>query len=79
MERRPIRELRKMAGLTQKELADRLGISHISVSNWELAKYEPSPRQLVALANALGVPVERIGFTRAEAAAERASRKPAGE
>lgn len=80
MERqRSIRELRKAAGLTQQDLAARLGISNMSVSNWERAIHEPSARQLVALADALGVPATSIAFTRAAAAAERASRKPAGE
>lgn len=77
MVRTPIRDLRKQKGLTQRQLADRLGVTATAVANWEQALYEPSAQYLPKLAAALGVRVERIGWKQAEAAAEVASRKAA--
>jgi transcriptional regulator with XRE-family HTH domain len=59
-----------MAGLTQRQLAKCLGVSHMSISHWESARNEPSARQLRALAEAFGVPMERIAFERELAHAE---------
>ena len=39
-----IKELRKILGLTQKELAARLKFDFITVSRWELGKQRPSPQ-----------------------------------
>ena len=36
-----IREARKAAGLTQRQLADRLGVSNTSISNWEKGLSRP--------------------------------------
>lgn len=36
-----IREGRKAAGLTQRQLADRLGVSNTSISNWEKGLSRP--------------------------------------
>lgn len=79
MERKTIWRLRQEAGLTQQELADRLGLSNMAVSLWERAKGEPSAAQLRKLADLFGVPMDSIAFEREAAAAERASRKPPEE
>lgn len=50
-----LKEAREARGLTCKELAERLGVSRSSVSNYENAIQTPSPDALRALANALGV------------------------
>jgi putative transcriptional regulator len=55
MKRRTIRELRRGAGLTQRELAIRIGISHMTVSHWESARNESSARQLQASAKLFSV------------------------
>ena len=35
MERQTIRQLRRAAGMAQRELAERMGVSAMSVSHWE--------------------------------------------
>jgi transcriptional regulator with XRE-family HTH domain len=49
--------LRERAGLTQQQLADRLGVDQASVSRWEREKGEPGVSQVALLASVLGVPV----------------------
>lgn len=77
--RQTIRAHRKAAGLTQQQLADRLGVSNIAVSLWERAEGEPSAANLAKLSAIFAVPMEAVAWTRAEAAAERASRNSSGE
>lgn len=57
-----IREARDRLGLDQGELAERLGgnASQGLVSNWECGRASPSRANLILLAGALGVPVERL-------------------
>lgn len=50
-----IRDARRKARLTQKEVADALGIKKQSVSGWETGKAEPSPDSLDQLTELLGV------------------------
>ena len=50
-----LRELRKKAGLTQEELAERVGVHFISVSRWENGVDVPKTLKLKKLASALGV------------------------
>lgn len=52
-----LRAARKKMGLTQTELADRLGISFVGVSQWESGKRNPKKETLVRLAAVLDVPV----------------------
>ena len=44
-----IRRARKAAGLTQRQLADRLGVSNTSVSNWEKDLSRPDADLIQAL------------------------------
>lgn len=46
---------RKLAGLTQKELAAKMGIKQQQLSRWERDKIEPTVSSIVALAKALDV------------------------
>lgn len=48
-------ELRKRKGMTQSDLAERVGVEQPTVQRWERGKREPSFEQLFALADALGV------------------------
>jgi transcriptional regulator with XRE-family HTH domain len=48
-------EARSSAGLTQKELADQVGISSVQLSRYEGGKSQPRPPVLAQLAKALGV------------------------
>ena len=52
-----IKELRRSAGLTQSELAEKIGSSRDTVSAWERGKAEPSARLLRRTAEALGASV----------------------
>ena len=61
-----IREARLKAGLTQSELAARLGRERAQVARWETGGQEPSFANLSAA-------VEACGFTLEVAIAERAS------
>lgn len=70
--------LRKEKGMTQAELADRLGITNKAVSKWETGEAMPDTALLVPLAENLGVTVdELLKGARAEAPAEEA--KPRSE
>lgn len=57
-----LRGLRIGAGLTQQQLADKLGVSHISVSRWETGKAIPSPRYIKKMADMFGVAGKDIFF-----------------
>ena len=52
-----IRRLREARGLTQAELADKVGVSSKAVSKWETAKGLPDISLLQPLSQALGVSV----------------------
>ena len=52
-----IRQLREGQGLTQAELAERIGVSSKTVSKWETAKGLPDISLLQPLAQALGISV----------------------
>ena len=53
-----IKEARKMAQMTQKELAARLGISVSTLSEYESGKYDPRSDVLCEIANICGVSVD---------------------
>lgn len=50
-----IRELREKRGLSQKELADALGVDRSAISLWESGKTEPTAFNIRRLADILGV------------------------
>jgi len=53
-------ELRKKQGLSQEELAARLGISRQAVSKWERAESSPDTDNLIALAELYGVSLDDL-------------------
>ena len=55
-----IKQLRFRAGMTQEQLAERLGISPQSVSKWETAVTMPDVSLLPALAEVLGVTIDEL-------------------
>ncbi|RIK36688.1 MAG: XRE family transcriptional regulator [Chloroflexi bacterium] len=59
---RTIRELRESAGLTQFELAVKVGVTPATVYNWERGRYEPKASQLRTLARVFGVSMDDIDF-----------------
>lgn len=55
-----IKELRKKAGMTLKELADKLGTSNQTISNWENEKTEPDIKSLIKLSNLFSCSIDYI-------------------
>ena len=59
---RTIRELRQERGWTQLELANAIGVTPVTVFNWERGRHEPKASQLRALARAFGVSMDEVDF-----------------
>lgn len=55
-----IKKLRKQAGLTQAELAGKIGTTQDRVCRWERGKIQPSLPMLIKLASAFGVKIEDL-------------------
>ena len=53
-------ELRRAAGLSQEELAERLNVSRQAVSKWENGSADPSTTNLLAVAKLYDVPAEEL-------------------
>ena len=54
--------LRAEAGLTQADLADRLGVARQTINSIEGGKYEPSMGLGMRIARELGAKVEEVFF-----------------
>ena len=65
-----IRSLRKRAGLTQEELAQRLYVTRQTVSLWELGKTRPDVETLQAIADCLGVDLLQVLYGPEQTAAQ---------
>ncbi len=52
--------MRKNKGMTQGQLAEKLGVSHQAVSNWERGETMPDIAILTQLAKVLGTTVDRL-------------------
>jgi transcriptional regulator with XRE-family HTH domain len=57
-----IRELREARGWTQLRLAIELGVTPVTIYNWERGKYEPKVSQFRALAGIFGVSMDEIAL-----------------
>ena len=55
-----IRELREAAGISQKRLAELMGVQPSVICNWESETALPRTRQLPALAAALGCTINDL-------------------
>ena len=53
-------EYRKKAGLSQEELADKLGVSRQAVSKWERSEASPDTDNLIALAKLYNVSLDEL-------------------
>ncbi len=62
-----IREYRKQAGLTQKELGDRLGVSNVHIGQYERGLRNPRLPQLKKIADALDIPFDLLVSDKVEA------------
>ena len=54
-----LKRIRKEKGITQEQLADKVGVSPQAVSKWELSSY-PDPQLLPAIADFLGVTIDEL-------------------
>ena len=55
-----LQQLRKEKGMSQEELAERLGVSRQAVSKWESSTSDPSTSNLLALAKLYGISAEEL-------------------
>lgn len=55
-----IKKAREKAGLTQQELADKLGIGQSAVAMWESQGFLPRTDKLPALAKILGCSIDEL-------------------
>ena len=55
-----LKELRQAAGLTQKQLADKIWVTKASISYYEQSERNPSPEVLMKLANAFHVTTDYL-------------------
>ena len=55
-----LRDLRKQAGYSQQQMANKLHISQGAVSQWETGQTAPSAEQLVAIAQIFGISVDEV-------------------
>lgn len=55
-----IREARREAGLTQKELADAIGVTEPAISHYETGRRQVTVSKLVAIAMALGCTLDEL-------------------
>lgn len=53
---------RKIAGLTQKDLADACNVSESTVLNWEKGRTEPTVSQAKRIGEVTGIPYDHIIF-----------------
>ena len=58
---RKIKALRKTRGMTQEQLAEKLGVQRATVSNYEIGRRSPHIKELERIASALGVSLEYFG------------------
>jgi transcriptional regulator with XRE-family HTH domain len=55
-----LKRLRERRGLTQAELASRIGVHRVTIATWETGRYRPSIDLLPKLAKALGIQVTEL-------------------
>lgn len=65
-----IKEARKKAGLTQKQLGFKIGVSSVTITRYERGERAPSTDQLKKIASALNIPITAL-ITDAESSRHR--------
>lgn len=61
---RNLKLLRTDAGLTQEELAKRIGVSQKTVSSWETGRTDPVMKDIVNICKVLDCPMEKLSDTK---------------
>lgn len=61
-----LKMLRKKNGLSQEELAEKLGVSRQAVSKWERAEASPDTENLIMIANIYGISLDHLFGINAE-------------
>lgn len=56
----PIRRFRKENGLTQAQLAERIGVNDVTISRWESFLREPDHNELIRIEAETGIPIAEI-------------------
>ena len=56
-----IKALRKTRGITQEQLAEKLGVQRATISNYEIGRRSPHIKDLEKIADALGVSLDYFG------------------
>lgn len=57
-----IKTLRKLRGMSQEDLGDKLNLRRSTISNWEIGRRNPSLKDLERLSDALGVGLDYFGY-----------------
>ena len=60
MRENSIKKYRLKRGLTQEELAEKLGVNRVSISYWERGLALPKGSRLLDVSTALGVSVDKL-------------------
>lgn len=68
-----LRQVRLRAGMTQVQLAERLGIKQGTVSNWELGVTQPTARRAQEIEAVLGYPRGSIDWAATADGGQRAA------
>ena len=55
-----IKQIREEKGVSQRQLAEIVGVSAVTVLNWENGIYDPSAKDLIKLSGALGVSIDYL-------------------
>ena len=55
-----LKQLRLLAGYSQKEVAEKIGVSHITVGRWEAGDFRPTQEKQEALSKLYQVSISEI-------------------
>jgi transcriptional regulator with XRE-family HTH domain len=55
-----LRVARYARGFSQVQVAEKMGVAHISISHWENGRYAPNGVNMVLLLRALGCELEEV-------------------
>jgi DNA-binding XRE family transcriptional regulator len=60
MNKKTLKELRKVANLTQNEAAEQVGVSHDTISRWESGITQPTAPQIIDICRAYNCKFDNI-------------------